>query len=119
MTEPSISAPEDPAIASGILKAEFGERWRWWAWFRKQWSATSLTVVLGGLGTLGGWALNLKTRVVILETKVIPVIQDEGAITTLKDAVAAHDQRISRLENNWDDAKTAAGTAPVPAKRRK
>lgn len=104
---------EDIAARSGILKAEFGERWRWWAWFRRQWSTTSLVTVVTGVGILGGWAVNLKTRVVVLETRVVPVIKDEGRVDSLAATVTGHEQRLTRLERNWDDAKNEAGTPPV------
>jgi hypothetical protein len=109
---------EDAASRSGILKAEFGRNWRWWAWFRAQWSAMSITVVVAGVAALGGWALNLKTRVVVLETQVVPVLKDEGRVDRLEATQNAQGDRITRLEGEWDNATKQADTPPAARKRR-
>lgn len=87
-----------------------------WGWLRKNFSLASVltiaTVIAGAVGIIS----NLRTRVVVLETRVIPVLKDEGAVTKLQDSVEDVKARVSRLEKNWDDAANTAGTAPYPRK---
>jgi hypothetical protein len=111
----------DNGSRTTILKAEFGANWRWWAWFRKQWSAMSLTVV-GACGAallaLGHWALNVQTRVVVLETQVVPVLKDESRVDKLEAKYDGHETRIANLEADYRTAQEHAADRPVPTRRR-
>ena len=116
---------EDPAARSGILKAEFGVNWRWWRWFRFQFNPTSLGAIGAIIVTCGSYIVHLREsvvqvreRVVVLETKVIPFVQDQGELEGFKAELTDHDQRIGRLESNWDTAQAQAGTAPSTRRAR-
>jgi hypothetical protein len=115
---------DDPAARSAVFQLEFGKSWRIWAWAQRQFSATSLGifgVLLAACGTyivhLRENVVEVRTRVVVLEKQVIPVIQDESIVTTLKANVAAHEQRLGRLEQDYDVAYQESLKPPVPRKR--
>lgn len=81
-----------------------------WFWLRENFKPPALFAILAMLGGLGGWVINLKTRVVVLETKVIPYAEDHGRMDALE-------QRVQRLEDEWDTAAQIAPTAPTPHRR--
>lgn len=114
-----MSVPSDPAD-SQILKAQFGENWRWWRWIQHQFTATSLGAIGAIVVTCGGYIVHLREsvvqvreRVVVLETKVIPFVQDQVRMGAMEATITDHDERLTRLEHNWDDATHEAGTAPT------
>jgi len=90
---------------SGIFRSRFGRNWRSWAWFRDQWTNLSLSIV-GGLCAIligiGGWAVSLKTRVVVLETEVTPILRETKVESNNAIQIIDLDRRVTRLENNLD-----------------
>lgn len=104
----------DPLERTDILKAEFGKSWRVWAWVRRQFSPISIATIAGLVGVAGGWVINLKTRVVVLETRVLPVIMDESAVKVLQGEVENHEGRINTLELNYRAAAEASRLPPTP-----
>lgn len=115
---------EDPLTRSGILKAEFGENWRWWRWLQHQFTATSLGAIGAVIVTCGGYIVHLREsvvqvreRVVVLETKVIPFVQEQARLEAIDTKLGAHEERIRRIEDNWDTATVQAATAPTANKR--
>lgn len=123
---PAPKAQIDPAD-SLVLKTEFGRNWRNWAWFRQQWTKVSLSVI-GGLLTIivaiGGWAVSLKTRVVVLETEVEPVLKEGKLESNNSVRIEDIERRVKRLEDNLDleyNEEVRAARAkglPVPPPRR-
>jgi len=120
----SPAAEPDPA-ASLILRSYFGQSWRIWRWVRNQFSVTSLSAIGGVLAIAGGYVMHLRQevavvreRVVVLETRVVPVLEDQTAVKVLQTRVEDHENRITRIENDWIDAKIEAGTPPVSHRRR-
>jgi hypothetical protein len=111
---------DDPLSLSGVYGKEGAAEIRAFAKFRKQWSKTSISVLVGVLGVCGSVIGNLylnqerlSTRVVVLETEVVPDLK-------LKETIAEHEARLDNLERNYDFAREHAGDAPIPkAKRRK
>jgi|SRR5579863_2400187 len=100
---------EEPLSRTGILRAELGQAWRWWVWFARQFTPTSLSAIGTIISLCGLYIIHLREdvatvreRVVVLETRVIPVIQSSDEITKLEDARENHEQRIKRIENNLD-----------------
>ena len=90
---------------SAILRARFGHNWRSWAAFREQWTKLSITVV----GVLWAiivaitlWTTSLKTRVVVLETQVLPVLNESKVESNNALRLTEVERRITRLENNLD-----------------
>jgi hypothetical protein len=117
-------AEVDPA-ASVILRNYFGPSWRAWRWLREQFSVTSIAALVSVLGILGGYVVHLRQdvavvreRVVVLETRVVPVLSDRTDVAVLQTRVEDHEQRITRIEADWIDAKAAAGTPPTARRRR-
>lgn len=100
---------EDPLSRSSILKEEFGKSWRAWAWFRRQFTPTSLAIIATMGGAAGGYIIHLGTRVVVLETKIIPFIQGQGEITELK-------VRVEEVERRLDKAEQVSHEDPKPKK---
>ncbi|TMK82949.1 MAG: hypothetical protein E6G57_16540 [Actinobacteria bacterium] len=101
-----------------VLRGEFGENWRSWSWFRRQWSTVSLSTVGGlALALLGvlTWAWNLNTHVTIVETHVVEPLR----------MIEALDKRIGRIEGvldldyaeqmkNWAEAVREARREGLP-----
>lgn len=115
---------DDPLTRTGVLRATFGEGYRGWIWVRNQFTPASLGVIFGIVAAAGGYIVNVRehltavtTRVVVLETRVIPVLDQSGKTGVLTTDVAAirvslEDtvRRVGRLEQNWDDAGRIAAT---------
>jgi hypothetical protein len=118
---------EDPHTLTGVYGEEGAKEIRAFARFRKQWSKTSLSVLVGVLGICGSVIGNLylsqerlATRVVVLETEVVPDLKLKEKIAEHDAMLAQHGARLDNLERNYDFAREHAGDAPVPnPKRRK
>lgn len=116
---------EDEQANSGIFRKEFGDNWRWWRWLQRQFTATSLGVI-GLIVTVAGTyivRMNQKvaeqgTRIVVLETRVVPVLEERKQESTNRVEIEDLKARISRLEANYDIAQREAGTPPVSFRRR-
>lgn len=96
----------------------FGPTWRWWVTLKRQFTVTSCLTIAGiGMG-LGGWALSLQTRVVVLETKVIPFVSDQGHLAVIDQRLADHDRRLMAIESDFDHAREEAGKPPQRVRTR-
>lgn len=100
---------EDPAARSGILKAEFGVNWRWWRWFRYQFTPTSLSAIGVILTGAGGYIVHLRhdvdsyhEQVVIYRTEIAPVLRESKIESINAEKIDALDGRVSRIERNID-----------------
>jgi len=92
-----------------------------WAWARKNFSLASVLTIAGIIATAGGYIISLRTRIVVVEHEVHDikeVVPNAGSLARLEATVQSHESRITRLENDWDDAaRTAATAAPRPNRR--
>jgi hypothetical protein len=89
----------------------------WAAWLRANFSLPSVLTIAGVIGSALLYIVNLRTRVVVLEHEVTHIVQvapDEAILAAAKERLADHEQRIGRLEHDWDDARELAGTEPRP-----
>lgn len=78
-----------------------------WYWLRENFSLAAVLTIVGILGAAGGYIVTLRTRVVVLETEVIhitKIVPDSGVLATLKTKIDDHEERLSRLEDDWDYA---------------
>lgn len=110
--------PEDELTRTSVLRAHFGDSFRFWVWIRKQFSPASIGVIISIVIGAGGYILHLRetilavtTRVVVLETEVVPAIGQadhtalmDGRLKALDEEVKDMHDRIGRLEQNWDRA---------------
>jgi hypothetical protein len=101
---------------TGVLEAEFGRGWRFWHWLAKQFSATSmgiigviLTFASGYIIHLNGKVMAQETEVMILETKVLPIVKSIEKLDLLRTEVASlnstsnsQEGRLARIEKNID-----------------
>lgn len=126
-----------------VLHKHFGEFWRWWRWLSRQFSATSLGVIGFMAVAGGGYIVNLHrtiaeqgTRIALLEGRVIPILEKAAEITAMDHRLTAMDARITtletamqvttrdqgdrltRLEDDWDGARTEAGK-PIKLRNRR
>jgi hypothetical protein len=116
---------EDSSL-TGVFGPEGAAAIRGWEKFRRQFTATSLSVI-GAIATIGAGYIayihqalaTVSTRVVVLETQVIPVIKDEGLVAGLNATVTGHEGRITRLEHDYDIAYRESDSPPVPRRRTK
>jgi chromosome condensin MukBEF MukE localization factor len=117
---------EDPHTLTGTYGKEGADEIRAFARFRKQWSKTSISVLVAVLGICGSVIgelylsqERLATRVVVLETEVVPDLKLKEKIAEHDALLALHGARLDNLERNYDFAREHAGDAPVPKARRK
>jgi hypothetical protein len=110
---------DDPLSLSGIYGKEGAAEIRAFARFRKQWTKTSVSFLVGTVTVCGGvigdlylTQEKLATRVVVLETEVVPDLK-------LKEKIAEHEARLDNLERNYDFAREHAGDAPTPKPKRR
>jgi chromosome condensin MukBEF MukE localization factor len=117
---------EDPHTLSGVYGKEGADEIRAFARFRKQWTKTSISVLAAVLGVCGSVIGNLylsqerlATRVVVLETEVVPDLKLKEKIAEHDAMLAAHLARLDNLERNYEFAREHAGDAPVPRVKRR
>lgn len=101
---------ESPTIVLGRIAPA-------WGWARKSFSLPSLLTILGIAGAAIGDHVSLTIRVAKLEGEIAGT-PTAAAVAALKVQQDSQDERITRLENNWDDAAKTAGMPPVARKRR-
>lgn len=106
---------EDQLTRTGVLKAHFGEQYRFWIWLRAQFTPASVGVILSVVVTASGYIAHLREtvsavtmRVVILETRVIPVLDQGNRTAVLEEQISDARDRIDRLEQHWDNASDVA-----------
>lgn len=86
-----------------------------WAWVRANFSAPAVLTLAGVIAAAGSYIVSLKTRVIVLETEVthiVKVVPDETQVAILRARVDDHEQRITRLEGDWDHAQQYAALPP-------
>lgn len=115
----------DPT-SSGIFRKEFGDNWRAWRWLQRQFTATSLGAIGAIVVFAGGYIVRLNQKVgeqgmkiVVLETRVVPVLEARKEESTNRVEIEDLKARVSRIEANWDVAKTEAGSPPSTARGRR
>lgn len=91
------------------VKVVMGPNWRFWVWLKKQFSAVSLSTIGGVIAVAIGYLwhekmewVKVSERVVVLETEVIPVIQNTSATNALE-------HRVTVLEGDFKHATEEAG----------
>lgn len=124
MGEPK-DKPEEPLTQTAVLRVHFGESYKFWIWIRKQFTPASISLILGILAAAAGYISHLRenvaavtTRVVVLETRVIPVLDQSNKTAALETELKDHNQRISRLEDDYDTARNEA-VKPLASFRRR
>jgi hypothetical protein len=113
--------PEDPLTRTGVLRAHFGEHYRFWMWLREQFTPVSLSVIASVIIAASGYIMHLREsisavtmRVVVLETRVIPVIDQSNLTAALEVQINDMGDRVERLEQHWDNASDIAS---IPSAR--
>ena len=113
-----MNEPEDDThTRTGVLRAHFGEYYRFWIWVRNQFTPISMSVIVSVIVTAGGYIAHLRenissvtTRVVVLETRVIPVIDQSNKTAALEVEINGLGKRVDKLEDRWENARVVAGT---------
>ncbi len=102
---------EDPLTRTGVLKAHLGESYRFWIWIRNQFTPASIGLIVSVVVAAGGYIMNLRenvaavtTRVVVLETRVIPMLDESNRTAALQVEIDDTRDRVDRLEQYWDNA---------------
>jgi len=108
---------DDPLLSTQTLLPALKRRWPLLGWVLEQFSLTSALTVAGVIVGLGGWALSLQTRVVVLETRVIPFVKDETRLQRLEDHDQEYARRLALLEAYDRQAVDAAKQNPQPDRR--
>lgn len=109
--------PDDPLTRTGVLRANFGEYYRFWIVVRNQFTPISLSVIVSVIVAAAGYIAHLRenisavtTRVVVLETRVIPVLDQSNKTAALEVEINDTRERVDRLEQHWDNASDVANT---------
>lgn len=118
---PMAEESEDPLTRTGVLRASFGEQYRFWVWVRNQFTPASIGIIVSIVVAAAGYIMHLResisavtTRVLVLETRVIPVLESNktGSLTTdvatLRVSLDDTVRRVELLEQNWHDAGVVA-----------
>ncbi len=102
---------EDVLTRTGVLKAHFGEQYRFWMWARHQFTPASVGIIVTIIITAWGYIAHLRetvsavtTRVVVLETRVVPVMEQGNKTAVLQQQINDMGERVDRLEQHWDNA---------------
>jgi hypothetical protein len=92
-----------------------------WYWLRKNFSLASLLTIVSIICGATAYIWVLQTRVILVEhevTTIEKIVPSNTVVSALTSTVTDHEQRIARLEKNWDDAAQSAGSAPYPTHNR-
>lgn len=95
-----------------VLVRRLGPFWRAWVWFIRQWSLTSVLSLLATLTTCGLYLSSLRTRVVVLETQIVPDLRLAERVAKLEGAAA-------QLQADYEVARQHAGDTPNAEHSRK
>jgi hypothetical protein len=106
---------EDPLTRTGVLRENFGESYRFWIWVRNQFTPASISIIVGVIIAASGYIAHLRetvssvtTRVLVLETRVVPVLEQGSKTAVLEEQIRDMSGRVGRLEEYWDNAKEVA-----------
>jgi hypothetical protein len=106
---------EDPLTRTGVLRAHFGESYRFWIWVRSQFTPASIGIIVSVVVAAGGYIVHLREtvssvtmRVLVLETRVIPVLDHSNKTAVLETQIRDVRERVDRLEEHWDNASDVA-----------
>lgn len=106
---------DDTFTRTSVLRAHFGDSYKVWIWIRKQFTPASLGVIVSVVLAAGGYIIHLRetvsevtTRVIVLETRVVPVLEQADKTVQLETELTDVRQRIVRLEADWDNASEVA-----------
>ena len=117
-----LEPEKDPADSTRtqILRLEMGDNWRAWRWLQRQFSKTSIGTILALAALFVAYVqqtrvdtAKLTTRVVVLETQIVPDLKLAGRVATLEQRDVDHQARIEDLENNYSFARAHAGDPPT------
>jgi hypothetical protein len=107
--------PDDLLTRTGVLRAHFGESYRFWIWVRNQFTPASIGIIIGVIVAASGYIAHLRenissitTRVIVLETRVIPVLDQSNRTAVLEEQITDTRSRVDRLEQHWDNASDVA-----------
>lgn len=102
----------DPFSATEVLRRVSPA----WYWVRQNFTLPAVLTIAGVMVSAAGYIISLRTRVIVLQTEVTHIVQvapDRAALAAISQRVDDHEQRIARLEGDWDHAGQV-GAQPVP-----
>ena len=105
---------DEPHTESGLWRALERHNPGVWVlrWLQKSFSLPAVLTILGVLGASGAYIISLQSRVTVLE-KVVYVIPNKAELAQMQARIDGHEQRLTRLEGNWDEAVAHAGEPPL------
>lgn len=89
------------SVKDWILKSELGENWRNIRWWSRQFTPTSVTIIVGLLGIAGTWIINLSHKV---DNQNIRIVVLEKSNTDKGDYIAL-EGRVTTIENRLNFAR--------------
>lgn len=104
---------DDPESTTSILR----RRAPVWAWLRENFKLPAVLTISSLVIAGGGYIVSLKTRVVVLETKVVPFVAGQVEVAAIRATMEQHEHRISELETDFGHARQIAGDPPKAQRR--
>lgn len=114
-------AERQPDDAHQTLTAVLEQISPFWSWVRANFTMPAVLAIAGILISASSYIVSLKTRVVVLEHEVVhitKIVPDTTALAAMGQRVTDHEERITRLESDWDNAQQFAALPPRPRWRR-
>lgn len=109
----------DPTL-TGVFGPEKARQLRWALWVRRQFTVTSVACISAVVSIAGGYIVHLRedvarvsTRVVVLETEVVPDAQLKQKVAELQLQQVNHEARLRNLEDNYQFAREHAADPPT------
>jgi hypothetical protein len=93
------------SLKDKILESELGKNWRNIRWWTRQFTPTSVTLLLAVSGFCGKWIIGLShkvdnqaTKIAVLESQIVPDLKLAARVGTLERDDSNHEGRLQSIE---------------------
>jgi hypothetical protein len=104
------------SVIHKILESELGQNWRSIRWWSRQFTPVSTTILITVLTASVTWIINLShkvdnqsTKIVVLETEIVPDLKLTERVGALENHDANHEGRIGANERDISQLQGVVG----------